>query len=314
MKHKNVVLPVFLVICIVILSACNSTKATVAPTAAPTEAATEAATVAATDVATAAATEAAVVDYGGVCLGTAANAIVDLNCQKISIAVENAYLPFNYISVETGKAAGWDYEAWTIICTRLHCEPDFIESAWDGMIQSVSDGQYDVGADGVTVDADRQKIVDFSIGYQKIQQRLLVRKGETRFKTIEDIVANPKLKLGTQASTTNYKTAIKYLPESRVQAFETFPFAVQALLSGDLDAIIIDEVVGLGYQGTNADKLELIGPSISSDELAFLYPKGSKLIDPVNKAVQSMIDDGTIEKLQTKYFGPDFKITYDDIK
>jgi polar amino acid transport system substrate-binding protein len=182
------------------------------------------------------------------------------------------------------------------------------------MIQAVADGQYDAGADGVTYTEDRAQQVDFSIGYQQIQQRLLVRIGETRFSSIEDIVANEEFKLGTQVSTTNYETAAKYLPEDRIQAFETFPFAVQALLAGDLDAIIIDEVVGLGYQGTNADQLELIGDSISSDELGFIYPKGSDLKAPVDQAIQAMIDDGTLAKLQEKYFGPDFTITYDDIK
>jgi len=196
----------------------------------------------------------------------------------------------------------------------LHCTPVYVESAWDGMIQSVHDGQYDVGADGVTYTEDRAKQVDFSIGYQKIQQRLLVRMGETRFASIEDIVANPELKLGTQVSTTNYETAAKFLPEDRIQGFETFPFAVQALLAGDLDAIIIDEIVCMGYQGTNADQLELIGDSISSDELGFVYPLGSDLKAPVDQAIQAMIDDGTMAKLQTKFFGPDFKITYDDIK
>ena len=248
------------------------------------------------------------------CLGTAEDAIVDLDCQEVSIAVENAYLPFNYISAETGEAGGWDYEALTDICTRLHCTPVFVESAWDGMIQSVADGQYDMGADGVTYTEDRAEQVDFSTGYLQINQRLLVRKGETRFTSIEDIVANTELKLGTQVSTTNYETAAKYLPEDRIQAFETFPFAVQALLAGDLDAIIIDEVVGMGYQGTNAEELELIGPTISSDELAFIFPKGSDLVDPVNQAIQAMIDDGTMAELNQKYFGPDFAITYDDIQ
>ena len=248
------------------------------------------------------------------CLGTAEDAIVDLDCQEVSIAVENAYLPFNYISAETGEAGGWDYEALTDICTRLHCTPVFVESAWDGMIQSVADGQYDMGADGVTYTEDRAEQVDFSTGYLQINQRLLVRKGETRFASIEDIVANPELKLGTQVSTTNYETAAKYLPEDRIQAFETFPFAVQALLAGDLDAIIIDEVVGMGYQGTNADELELLGPTISSDELGFIFPKGSNLVEPINQALQAMIDDGTMAELNQKYFGPDFSITYDDIQ
>jgi len=278
MKNTKVVLAIVLALCIIVLSACGSSKP------------------------------------ASGCLGKAANAIVDLDCREIKIAVENAYLPFNYISATTGEAGGWDYDAWNDICTRLHCTPVFVESAWDGMIQSVSDGQYDVGADGVTNTPDRQKQVDFSIGYQQIQQRLLVRKGETRFSSIEDIVANTEFKLGTQVSTTNYETAAKFLPEDRIQAFETFPFAVQALLSGDLDAIIIDEVVGLGYQGTNADQLELIGPSISSDELGFIYPLGSDLKAPVDQAIQAMIDDGTLAKLQVKYFGPEFTITYDDIK
>jgi polar amino acid transport system substrate-binding protein len=89
---------------------------------------------------------------------------------------------------------------------------------------------------------------------------------------------------------------------------------VQALIAGDVDAVIIDETAGMGYQGENADQLDLIGPSISSDELGFVYPKGSNLVDPVNKALQSMMDDGTLEKLNTKYFGPNFTLTYDDVQ
>ncbi len=70
--------------------------------------------------------------------------------------------------------------------------------------------------------------------------------------------------MGTQVNTTNYETAIKFLPEERIKAFEQFPLSIQALITGDVDAVIIDEIVGMGYSGQNADKLELIGPSISS--------------------------------------------------
>ncbi len=248
------------------------------------------------------------------CLGTAETAIVDLDCRKVTIAVENAYLPFNYISIQTGEPGGWDYDAWREICTRLHCVPVFVETAWDGMIQAVSDGQFDVAADGITNTPERQKIVDFSIGYIQIQQRLLVRKGESRFSSIEEFAQNDSLIMGTQVSTTNYETAVKYLPEGRIKAFEQFPFAIQALIAGDVDAVIIDEIVGMGYSGQNADKLELIGPSISSDELGFVFPKGSPLVEPVNKALESMKADGTLAALNEKYFGPSFNLTEEDIK
>ncbi|NMC52109.1 MAG: amino acid ABC transporter substrate-binding protein [Chloroflexi bacterium] len=247
------------------------------------------------------------------CLGTAEEALVDLECREITIAVENAYLPFNYISSETGEPGGWDYDTWNEICTRLHCTPVFTEVAWDAMIQSVADGQYDVAADGITITDERAEIVDFSEGYINIVQRLLVRQGETRFASIEDFVADPELVLGTQASTTNYETALTYMSADRIQAFEQFPFAVQALIAGDVDAVIIDEVVGMGYLGENKETLELIGPNISSDQLGFVFPKGSDLIDPVNQAIQSMKDDGFLNEVNVKFFGPDFTITYDDI-
>ncbi|MBP8858025.1 MAG: amino acid ABC transporter substrate-binding protein [Anaerolineaceae bacterium] len=248
------------------------------------------------------------------CLGSADAALVDLNCREIKIAVENAYLPFNYIELDTGEPGGWDYDTWNEICTRLHCTPVYVEAAWEGLIQSVADGQFDAGGDGITINDDRSQIVDFSIGYIKIEQRLLVRKGETRFDSIEALAADETLILGTQSGTTNYETAVNYLPEDRIKAFEQMPFAIQALLSNDVDAVIIDEVVGLGYQGEDADQIELIGPSISSDELGFIFPLGSNLVEPVNEALRSMMADGTLEAINLKFFGPDFNLTYDDIE
>ena len=248
------------------------------------------------------------------CLGTANDAIVDLECREVTIAVENAYLPFNYIDPDSGEPTGWDYEVWNDICTRLHCKPVYTEAAWEGMIQAVSDGQFDAAADGITITEDRAEIVDFSTGYINIDQRLLVRKDESRISSIDDIVNDESLSLGTQTGTTNYETAASYLAEERIQAFEQFPFAVQALIAGDIDAVIIDEVAGQGYLGENADVLKLVGPSMSSDQLGFIFPKGSDLVDPVNQAINALKSDGTLETLNTQYFGPAFTITYDDLE
>jgi polar amino acid transport system substrate-binding protein len=227
--------------------------------------------------------------------------VVDLKGREVTIAIENAYPPFNFVD-ENGDPGGWDYEAWDEICKRLNCKPVYKEAAWEGMIQAVADGQFDAAADGITITEDRKQIVDFSIPYIAIEQRLLVRKGETRFTSIEEFAADPALKMGTQTGTTNYETAVKFLPEERISAFEQFPFAVQALIAGDVDAVIIDETAGMGYTGENSDKVELIGPSISSDGLGFIYPKGSDLVDPVNKALESMQADGFLNKLAEKWF------------
>jgi len=248
------------------------------------------------------------------CLGTSADALVDLECREITFAVENAYLPFNYIETSTGEPGGWDYVTMEEICTRLHCTPVYEEAAWDGMIQAVADGQFDMAGDGITITAERDEIVDFSIGYVALQQRLLVNLGEDRFGTIEEFAANPDWIIGTQINTTNYETAIQYLPEDRISAFEQFPFAVQALMAGDVDAVIIDAVAGLGYMGENADSVELIGPGITSEELGFAYPNGSDLVEPINTALEAMMEDGTLNAINMQFFGPDFELTYDDVE
>src|SRR3990172_5987524 len=247
-------------------------------------------------------------------VGTGTEGLPDLGGREVTIAVENAYLPFNYIDTESGQPAGWDYEVWNEMCRLLNCVPVYTEAAWEGMIQAVSDGQFDAAADGITITDDRAEIVDFSDGYVNIDQRLLVRKDETRIESIEDIVADESLKLGTQTGTTNYEVATSYLPQERISVFEQFPFAVQALIAGEIDAVIIDEVSGMGYLGENADALKLVGPSLSGDALGFIFPKGSELVDPVNQAIRAMVDSGFMETVNLKYFGPSFTITYDDLE
>ncbi len=169
-------------------------------------------------------------------------------------------------------------------------------------------------ADGITITEDRAEIVAFSEGYINIDQRLLVRADEDRIESIEDIVANEDLALGTQTGTTNYETATTYLPEDRIQAFEQFPFAVQALIAGDIDAVIMDETAGQGYLGENADQVKLVGPSMSSDELGFIYPLGSDLVEPVNLAFREMKANGFLQEQNALFFGPDFDVTYDDLE
>ncbi|HLE53339.1 MAG TPA: phosphate/phosphite/phosphonate ABC transporter substrate-binding protein, partial [Anaerolineales bacterium] len=77
--------------------------------------------------------------------------------------------------------------------------------------------------------------------------------------------------------------------------------------------VIIDETAGLGYLGANKEDLKLIGPSISSDQLGFVFPKGSDLVEPFNLAIAQMKVDGTLEEINLKWFGPTFTLTYDEI-
>ncbi|MEQ8842983.1 MAG: transporter substrate-binding domain-containing protein [Acidimicrobiales bacterium] len=237
----------------------------------------------------------------------------DLEGRTVTVAIENAYLPFNYIDAETGEPGGWDYDAIDAMCALINCTPEYVAAAWDGMIVAVADGQYDMAADGITITDERAEVVDFSDGYINLDQRILVRVGEDRFTDSASLAADDSLRIGSQVGTTNYDTAVELAGEDRVDAFEQFGFAVQALIAGDVDAVIMDETAGQGYVGENADDVELIGESLSSDQLGFIFPKGSDLVEPFNAAIAAMKADGSLESISTEYFGDSFTITSDDI-
>ena len=230
----------------------------------------------------------------------------DLGGKTVTIAVENTYPPFNYVNKNTNKPEGWDYDTWRAICKKINCKPVFKEAAFDGMIQAVSAGQFDAAADGITITPDRAKAVAFSKGYIKVEQRLMVKKGQTKFATLAAFKSGT-YKIGTQTGTTNFETASKQYGGDRVSGFETFALATQALLNGDVDAVIIDDTAGQGYVGQDREKLELLPGSISSDDLGFIYPKGSDLVGPVNFALTELENDGTLKKISDRFFAPDFQ-------
>jgi phosphate/phosphite/phosphonate ABC transporter binding protein len=242
-----------------------------------------------------------------------AGGLPDLGGREITVAIENAYLPFNYILLETGEPGGWDYDFLAEACNRLNCSPVFVQFAWDPMIQAVADGQFDMAADGITIKPERAEVVDFSDPYVELVQRLLKRVDDDRFTNEQEFAANPELIIGTQLGTTNYDAAVALVGEDRVIAFDTFPLAVQAVRSADVDAVAIDDVAGLGYQGEYKDELELVGAISSAEQLGFVFPKGSDLVAPFNAVLAEMAADGTLREINQKWFGPSFAVTYDDI-
>ena len=220
---------------------------------------------------------------------TGENGLPDLDGCEFTFAVENAYLPFNYIDAADGVAKGWDYDVFNHMGELMNFTPVYIPAAWDGMIQAVADGQFMVAGDGITITAERDEIIDFSDGYINLAQRVLVAVGNTEITSIDDLKSGDYT-VATQKGTTNYEFAVSELGEDKVQAFDDFNFAIQAVISGDADASIIDETAGLGYMGANKDQVKLVGGDLTSEQLGFAFPNGSPLVDVVNQGLAAMKD------------------------
>lgn len=231
----------------------------------------------------------------------------DLKGRSIIAVTENAYTPLNFVDPKTGKAAGWEYDAVAEIGRRLNARIVWKVSAWDTMIQAVRDGQFDVGMDGITITDERKSQVAFSDPYMISQQFMLARASEKRFVDEKSFAANPKLFVGSQAGTTNFYTAVYSVLDGneanpRIKLFETFGAAVQALSAGDVDTVLTDAASSRGYIGANPGKFKIIGGPLGTEEFGFIFKPGSDLVKPFNEAIESMRADGTLERLNTKWF------------
>ncbi len=244
---------------------------------------------------------------------TGENGLPDLDGCEFTFAVENAYLPFNYVDSADGEAKGWDYDVFNYLAEEMNFTPVYVAAAWDGMIQAVADGQYMIAGDGISITDERDKIIDFSDSYIVLQQRILVASGNSDITTAADI-QNGDFKVATQKGTTNYELAVSLFGADKVDAYDQFDFAIAAVISGDADASIVDEVAGLGYMGANKNKVKLVGEGLQTDPLGFAFPEGSPLVDVINQGLALMKENGKLQEINDKFFSPGFTVTYDDIE
>jgi polar amino acid transport system substrate-binding protein len=240
-------------------------------------------------------------------VAASAQDLPDLAGRKVVVVTENAYPPLQFIDPKTGDQIGWEYDAVNEIAKRLNFAVEYQNTSWDAMIQAVSDGQYDIGMTGITINDERKQKVDFSDPYMRSEQFMLVRGDENRFTDAKSFAADENLLIGAQPGMTPFYTTVYDVLDGneqnpRIKLFETFGATVQALKTGDVDMVLTDGTAGKGYVAASDGGLKLIGDPLGSEDFGFIFPKGSDLVAPVNAAIAALKADGTIDALNKKWF------------
>lgn len=226
----------------------------------------------------------------------------DLGGETVTIAMENLYLPFQFIDQATNEPMGFEYDLVAALAERLNFTPEWVPTSWDVQLAGAQGGEFDMTANGITITPERDEVVDFSDGYIQIQQIIVMRSDDDRFRTVDEFVADESLRIGTQPGTTNYDTAVSLVGEARIQAFDTFGVTVEALLNGDVDAVIMDNIASAGVMNVNGDALMAIDEPLTSESLGFVFPEGSELVAPINAALAELEADGTLDALFQTWF------------
>jgi polar amino acid transport system substrate-binding protein len=226
----------------------------------------------------------------------------DLDGLEVVIGMENLYVPFQFLDPRTNEPMGFEYDLILELAARLNFVPVFETVSWDAQIVAVGNGEFDMSANGITITEERAEVVSFSEGYISASQVLMVRLGEDRFTDAETLAEADGLTIGTQPGTTNYDLAVELVGMERVVAYETFGVTVQALIAGDVDAVLMDSIAGVAVLAQFPDDLMVVGEPLTSEELGFIFPLASELVEPVNLALAAMREDGTLDALIEKWF------------
>jgi polar amino acid transport system substrate-binding protein len=230
----------------------------------------------------------------------------DLEGRVIHAVTENAYYPLNF-SGPDGNGIGLEYDVINEVAKRLNATVEWDLTAWDVMIESVRTGQFDIGADGITITEDRAQQIDFTEPFITVEQYFLVRADEERIASADSFAENTDLLFGAQAGTSSFYTAIYDVLDGdeanpRVKTFDSFGAAVQAVKAGDVDAVIADQAAATGYIGADPGAFKQVGESIKSDPLGFILTPGSDLVDPFNAALDQLREEGWLDERINYWF------------
>ncbi len=229
----------------------------------------------------------------------------DLGGRTITIGSDTTYPPFETVN-DQNQIVGFDIDLMNAICKVENCVAKFQTTNWDGIIPAVNTGEFDMIASGMTITAERAKQVDFSKPYKSVDQAIAVRTQDGAL-TLDDFTkTGSKLIIGAQIGTTNAALAEKLVGRSRVQIYNDFGQAVQALVkTQDVDGVMLDDVAADAFAQQYAGQLVVnIRGVKSGDEIGFAVAKGDPegLIPALNDGLDKLGQNGTLAQLQAKWF------------
>jgi polar amino acid transport system substrate-binding protein len=232
-------------------------------------------------------------------VATAASA-ADLGGRVVTVGTDPTYPPFEFVA-EDGAITGFDVDLVNAICERIHCVAEFQATAWDGIFAALAAGEFDMVASGVSITPERAMVVEFSRPYHVVTQAVAVRVEDAGV-TFEELVADAGATVGAQTGTTNAYFAEDAFGRDRLNLYDTFAQAVQALLNGDVRGVVIDSVPADAFAQQYAGQLVVEIRGLGEDPLGLVFQIGSELVDAFDEGLAEIAADGTLDALKSKWF------------
>ncbi len=237
---------------------------------------------------------------------SSSSASADLGLVKdgtLTVATEGTYRPFSFhADGGTGALTGYDVEIIQAVGDKLGLKVEFQETQWDAIFAGLDGKRFDVIANQVSINDEREKKYLFSAPYTVSPGVIVVKDDDDSISSFDDL----KGKTTAQSLTSNwYQLATD--SGAKVESVEGWAQAVALLRQGRVDATVNDKLTFLDYEKTDGPTgLKIAAETKDAGKQAFAFAKGKDaLVTAVDGALEELRADGTLAEISKKYFGED---------
>lgn len=208
----------------------------------------------------------------------------------------NASFPPYEMTTDDGGFEGIDVEIAGAIAEKLGLELVVDDMDFDAALLAVQQGKSDIVMAGVSVTDERLLVMNFSDSYATGIQSVIVKEGsEVNMDNLGEHM------IGCQRGTTGYIYASGDYGDDHVTAYDNGASAVQALMNGQVDCVIIDNAPAAEYVAANAGLTLLDGAWVEESYAIGMNKDNTALLDAVNQALAELTADGTVQAIIDKY-------------
>lgn len=234
-----------------------------------------------------------------VCMMLSAAALAD----TLTMGTNASFPPYEYY--EDGKVVGIDAEIAAAIAEKLGMELEIEDMEFKAIIPAVSTGKIDFGMAGMTVTDERKQSVNFSETYATGIQAIIVKE-DSEITSADDLGAEGATwKIGVQDATTGDIYCTDDFGEDRVSKFPVGADAVEALKTGKVGCVIIDNEPAKAYVSMNEGLKILDTEYVTEDYAIAVKLENTELLEKINKALEELIADGSVQQILDKYINAD---------
>jgi len=219
---------------------------------------------------------------------------------KLRIVTEGVYPPFNMYNAE-GELVGFDIDIANAVCNRLKVGCTIVAHDWEDIIIGIMTNKYDAIINGMSITDDRKQWLAFSKPYYSNRLAFVARKN-TELTSMGSL--RNKL-IGVQRATVSahYLEGMDNFSVVRVMRYDSQQSAWDALLNGQVDAVLSDQLIGYYWVKEQADYAFVGSPIDIGDKVGIAFRKQDiELRKQVNRALEAILEDGTYAKINQKYF------------